>query len=275
MNRHLILTGSSFVAFFLVVAGGIPLHANNTGYNENPWWPTTCTCTSFTGFEFILPGDVTGVTFGNYNSFTNPTKSIAYNSMTNQTTLLFTSSTGATIPLGPGPGSFGPSGSPTPHFGISGNLPGTGGEKLAPVTQGWLYGTSSTVSAPALGATLKSGSSTGPVKYLVEYITASLGGGSTGSWFELPYQGSYSSSFIGSTGSSVTLSSAKYFTTTTQIPLDNLNIVDLPPSSPQFSPIPGIPDGTLLTSGGTIAGPSTPEPAPWTTMVLGIGLVAS
>jgi hypothetical protein len=36
-----------------------------------------------------------------------------------------------------------------------------------------------------------------------------------------------------------------------------------------FQPIPGIPDGTVLDSGSSIAGPSVPESSTWAMLLLG------
>ena len=47
---------------------------------------------------------------------------------------------------------------------------------------------------------------------------------STGEWFELPFQGGYKSSFVGSTGFDVTLSDALFFVSLQRIPLDNLRV---------------------------------------------------
>ena len=271
--RHMLAMISATVCVVAAIGGPARATAPMTAWNFDPAWPTTPPAMGFTGFtdfDVILPGDQTGVATGNYNSFVDPTSTSTYNSMTDQTTITFTSSSMSTIGLGGVSGSFGPSGPPTPHFGFSGDVPGatTGGEMIPPVSMEWSYGTSQTMAVPGLGVDFKSGS-TGVTQYLIEYVTVTFGDLSTGEWFELPFQGGYKSSFVGSTGFDVTLSDAVFFVSPTEIPLDNLNTNDYPPTSPFFQPIPGIPDGTELMSGGSIAGPSVPEPATWVMMVLG------
>jgi hypothetical protein len=153
---------------------------------------------------------------------------------------------------------------------VEGDVPGatTGGEMIPPVVMEWSYGTDQTMAVPGLGVDFRSGS-TGATQYLIEYVTVTFGDLSTGEWFELPFQGGYKSSFVGSTGFDVTLSDALFFVSPTEIPLDNLNTNDYPPTSPMFQPIPGIPDGTVLDSGSSIAGPSVPESSTWAMLLLG------
>ena len=281
MNRAVstLLAASATVVVFGAAASQASAATVETNWNFDPYWPTTCTCSNFTGFEVILPGNQTGTATGNYNSFVNPTTSITYDSGLDQTTIKYFSSTGSTIPLGPTTGAYGPSGSPVPHFGFTGDIPGstTGGEKLPPVSMQWLYTGSGSVGAPGLGINFKSNAAptSSNVKYLIEYVTVTSGGQSTGTWFELPYSGGYKANFTGSTGSTVDLSNAKFFLSPTEIPLDNLNSNDYPPSGSQFKPIPGIPDGTSLAPGASLLGASTPEPATWAMMLLGLAGVGA
>jgi hypothetical protein len=239
-----------------------------TSWNFDPDWPTTAPgagFTGFTGFLVFLPGNQSAIVTGNYNSFVNPQTTITYNSKTNQTVIDFTSSSGAKIALGPTPGQYGPANNPVPHFGFTGNVPGasTGGEKLPPVAMEWIYGSSnSSVKAPVAGVNFKSNGSTGPTKYLIEYVTVTSGGVTSGDWFELPYQGSYKFNFVGS-GGPVTLSNAGFLLSNTEIPLDNLNTQDYPsPGAPgsTFTAQPNL-DGSL--TGGV------PEPSTWAMMSTG------
>ena len=91
---------------------------------------------------------------------------------------------------------------------------------IPPVVMEWSYGTDQTMAVPGLGVDFRSGS-TGATQYLIEYVTVTFGDLSTGEWFELPFQGGYKSSFVGSTGFDVTLSDALFFVSPTEIPLDN------------------------------------------------------
>jgi hypothetical protein len=108
---------------------------------------------------------------------------------------------------------------------VEGDVPGatTGGEMIPPVVMEWSYGTDQTMAVPGLGVDFWSGS-TGATQYLIEYVTVTFGDLSTGEWFELPFQGGYKSSFVGSTGFDVTLSDALFFVSPTEIPLDNLRM---------------------------------------------------
>jgi hypothetical protein len=120
--RHMLAVISATVCAGATIGGpkAAPIVAM-TGWNFEPAWPTTPPVTGFTGFtdfEVILPGDQTAIATANYNSFVDPTSTITYDAKTNQTTITFTSSTMSRIGLGPGPGSFGPSATPTPHFGF-------------------------------------------------------------------------------------------------------------------------------------------------------------
>ena len=88
---------------------------------------------------------------------------------------------------------------------------------------------------------------------------AAIGGGpATEKWFELPYQGSYSLSFLASDGG-VQLSDASYFVSPTQIPLESLNENYYPSTDPQWQPIPSVPTGTTIESGGSLSA-LAPEP---------------
>lgn len=235
-----------------------------TSWNFDPYWPTTCSCSAFTGFQVILPGDQTGIALTYYNSFPDPKATVTFDGT--NTTVLFTSNSGGTIPLGMPGGSYGPSGSPVPHFGLAGDIPGTGGEKLPPLAMQWLYG-SSTVDTPTLGAQLKSGAH-GKTKYLIEYVTVIADPGhASGSWFELPYTGSYQQTFIASPSTPVSLANANFFISPTEIPLDQLNLNEL--SDPRFKPIPQVPDGTGILAGGTVGGSASPEPASWIMLIAG------
>jgi hypothetical protein len=64
--------------------------------------------------------------------------------------------------------------------------------------------------------------------------------------------------FTNSAGDSLSLHNASYFLSPTEIPLDNLNLGGLPSN---FTPIPGIPDGTTIESGGSTPLEVLPEPS--------------
>jgi hypothetical protein len=257
-------------------AGGFP--AVPTSYNFNPAWPTTppvAGFTGFTGFAVFLPGNQVATVSANYNAFKSPAPAaITYDPATKLTEIKWTSTNPSdTIGLGPsGGGPYGPGNSPVPHFGFTGIIPGvtTGGEKLPPVKMEWFYGSNATKQTPTLGVKIKS-TGTGPTKYVIEYVTATSGGLSTGSWFELPYQGSYQLNFIG-TGGPMTISNAGFMLSPTEIPLDQLNQNDLPPPGmpgSTFQSDPNNPDGTMIPNGGI------PEPATWAMMILGVAMVGA
>lgn len=241
-------------------------------WNFNPYWPTTPPLGfpgGFSDFEVVLPGDQTGIATSDFSSFYGPggpgngPVSVTYDPTTNQTLVEFTSSNGSTIPLGPGPGDYGGDNS-VPHFGLSAEVPGdnTGGELIPPLTMGWTFGSSGTLTTPTVGVGMSSTGATGPIQYLIEYVTVTSGAESSGDWFELPYQGSYTFKFIGS-GGPVTLSDAGYFISPTEIPLDNLNLTDEPPTGSPGSPFAPQPflDGPI---------PGIPEPATWVMLLLGV-----
>jgi hypothetical protein len=270
-------------------------------WNFNPYWPTTpppgwTLNPGFTNFEVFLPGDQTAVARTHFNSLYGPSGygsgpvSITYSSMTQQTTIAFnTTPMDPPIGLAPGSGMVGAYGgdNAVPHFGLSAEVPGetTGGELIPPLMMEWSYGSGLTLTVPTVGVGMASTGSTGPVDYLVEYVTVSSGAESSGNWFELPYQGSYTFKFIGS-GGPVTLSDAQYFISPTEIPLGDLNLSDEPPTgSPCLAPSPTSLECLPFTlqpglDGSYPAYPVknetfTPEPATWALLLLGISGVGA
>ncbi|HTX39952.1 MAG TPA: hypothetical protein VME43_33265 [Bryobacteraceae bacterium] len=243
--------------------GGTTVAACATGWNFNP--PTAPAGAN--NFEVILPGDQTGIVTANYNSFMSPTSSVTYDGT--NTTIAFSGSGLA------GTGPYGPGLSPVPHFGFTGVVPGatTGGERLPPVTMEWSVGASTTV-VPGLGIDFISGNA-GVLQFLMVLVDVEpIGGGpATENWFELPYQGSYSLSFLASDGG-VQLSDASYFVSPTQIPLDNLNENYYPSNDPQWQPLPNVPNGTTIPSNGSLFAAAMPEPQSLALLVpalLGLG----
>jgi len=75
-------------------------------------------------------------------------------------------------------------------------------------------------------------------------------------------------SFFNPTNGPITLNVARFFTSDTQIPLDQLNLTDLPPDDPRFKPIPGVPDGLVIPAGGTF-----PIPEPRSVALFGLGIL--
>jgi len=255
-----------------------------TGWNFNPAWPTTPppargdSFEGFTGFEVFLPGDqrnIVDVT-GTYNSFNNPTTIVTYDPVSNQTLVEFTSSTGDRIPLGPGPGNFGPGHLAAPHFGFVAGIPGqdTGGEMLPPVKMQWVSASPPT-EVPGLGVDFRSAATVGTWEYLIEYVNATADGMTTGNWHEFMFRGGAELSFLGSTDVPVTLSLAEYRISSTFIPLDDLNTDDLPPTGPGWTSMALVPDGTVLAPGETLFALSVPEPATWGMMLAGFGLAGA
>ncbi len=255
-------------------------------WNFNPYWPTTPP-PGFTGgpndFEVFLPGDQVDIAATHFSSFyggqpgqpgsgrgNGPVYPPTFDSTTNLTTLEFYTSQYAppgytTIPLNTGMPCACGGDNTVPHFGLSAEVPGdnTGGELIPPLKMEWTWGSSGKLAVPTVGVGMSSTGDTGPISYLIEYVTASSGGESGGNYFELPYQGSYTFRFIGS-GGPVTLSDAGYFISPTEIPLDNLNLSDEPPPGSPGSPFTPQPIWDRPIPGGV------PEPATWVMLLLGV-----
>lgn len=182
-------------------------------------------------FEIVLPGDQTGIVSANYNSFLSPTHTVVFDGT--NTTITFSGSGLASS------GPYGPGNSPVPHFGFSGIVPGatSGGEKIPPVDMHWSVNKAVTP-VPGLGITFFNNAIGSVTRYLLVGIRDEkpdgdgAGNGADGdettNWFELPYQGSYHYSFNATDGAA-DLSGAKFFTSSTEIPLDQLNMDTLPP----------------------------------------------
>jgi hypothetical protein len=134
-------------------------------------------------------------------------------------------------------------------------------------------------SAPAgLSLTNVTGSG-GATKYLISQMSLTGSAGSMTQWDEIPYLSgqNFQMRFSNASGSTDTLSNVRFFTSDTQIPLDQLNTTDLPPSDPRFQPLPGIPDGSTIEPGGTLNSSeflSAPEPTTYTAMAAGFAAMA-
>ena len=118
----------------------------------------------------------------------------------------------------------------------------------------------------------------GPTTNLLLYATAQYQGtanqGNTvGVWEEFLVPADVSAKVLllndDSTQNNLVLSQVGYMLSATEIPLEQLNGTYLPPSS--FTPVPGVPDGTVLTYGAEISA-TVPEPS--TLALLGVGAVA-
>jgi hypothetical protein len=100
------------------------------------------------------------------------------------------------------------------------------------------------------GITLSTPTS-GTTRYLVGFADIWNGVSTTPAWFEVPYTAApYRFSYVG-TGP-VTLSNVGFFTSPTEIPLDQLNTPDLPPTGSSGSPFnPNPYFDSMLNSGGS------------------------
>jgi hypothetical protein len=81
---------------------------------------------------------------------------------------------------------------------------------------------------------------------------------------------------LGTKDGTLDLNSIKFLTSPTMIPLDSLNMTDLPPTSSLFKPVPGIPDGTTVGPGATVTSSliTLPEPGgllPGVGALIGLG----
>jgi len=243
-------------------------------------------------FEVVLPGDQVGIATSNYNSFTNGAYSETYNPGSNTTTLEWYSSTGSAIlPAGQTASgtTFGPGNSPAPHFGFTGIIPGVtqGGEAIPPVQMYYTYGLATVnVLGATVGIAATSGT-TGTLGYAILQVNAAAPGaiavtagqpgelttaqsGQTGvtNWFEIPYQGSLSLSLTANDGD-VDVSDVGLMLSATQIPLDDLSNVFLPTSD--FGSL-GVPDGTLIANGTSLALNTSTVPEPGSLALLLTGL---
>jgi hypothetical protein len=125
----------------------------------------------------------------------------------------------------------------------------------------------------ALPGTGVSDQATGGPDFLVLYTQESLqGGASAGEWYELPFNPTHGEITVGNNESNpITLSNVGYLISSTEIPLDQLNATDLPPSS--FLSLPSL-DGAVIPGGGIINATVVPEPPTLVLCALGsVGLV--
>jgi hypothetical protein len=117
--------------------------------------------------------------------------------------------------------------------------------------------------------------------FVILYSTIELGNGSLANeWSELPVPANQP--FKVGIGNNDNLDGplfafdAKFFLSTTEIPLDDLNSVYEPPTGSQFQPLPGIPDDSPIKPGSSLEslpliappGPAVPEPSTWLAGVL-------
>lgn len=99
----------------------------------------------------------------------------------------------------------------------------------------------------------------GAFHYLIVHLNAFVSGGPTvGEWFELPYHAPVPQLTLTAGQQGISLSDVKFFTSDTQIPLDQLNTTDYPPSGAPFSSLPQY-DGSMINGGGNMT-ITLPEP---------------
>jgi hypothetical protein len=124
---------------------------------------------------------------------------------------------------------------------------------------------------PALNVNVNAVDNGNAPRFAIEFVDATQGGLTVGEWFEEPVNDIWTLSFENDMASGdLTLSDAGFFISPTQIPLDQLNAADLPPTDPRFQPIPGIPDGTVLAPGQASATLAVPEPPSAALLSLGV-----
>ena len=90
--------------------------------------------------------------------------------------------------------------------------------------------------------------SLGSTGYVVFFADITVGGNTTGFWYKSPLITTQSPpllNYTDETAGKITLSDAKFFLSNTQIPLDQLNLTNLPPTDSRFSSLPSSYDPTL------------------------------
>ncbi len=216
-----------------------PARANASGEFCNTWL-SPLTTGGWTSLTLVVIGDISlddaqaSLTAGldpfyAYNPST-ARVSISYNPATGQTTITFT---GGPLPQGytniPGH---------DPHVGIA-NI--TNGGSCALISYQWgKAGPPTTQSGPAVGVENNSGYPASPTGYYILYLQYTQGSPSTagGTWAEIPYIGSLPSWTLvtgkASPSNPVVFNDAGYWTSTTEIPLDELNYGQMNPGSPAF-----------------------------------------
>lgn len=117
-----------------------------------------------------------------------------------------------------------------------------------------------TTNSSNLGISVISRGSGGPVSFFDIFVDITPPGGlAGGQWFELPYYGSatpeFTLNYVGS--GPITLSDAGYFISPTEIPLDNLNFGNDPPTGSLNSPYTPLPSFDSTYNPGQTA--STPD----------------
>ncbi len=113
------------------------------------------------------------------------------------------------------------------------------------------------------------------VRFLIVQLQTNIPGGASGTqWVELPIYGQTPQVQFVAGDSPLSFSSASYFLSPTQIPLDDLNFNDLPPADPRFQPVPGISDGMSLGSQGSFTA-TLPEPGSVSMLLVGGAMCAA
>jgi hypothetical protein len=142
--------------------------------------------------------------------------------------------------------------------------------------------TLATANASPIDVTIPSGT-TGTMNYVIFFADVTIGGNTTGQWFETPMlvdTGTLPQITVTDTSArQVTLSNVGFLLSPTLIPLDNLNYMDYPPpgsAGTQFTPMSGydttLSSGSSITQGNSEAGSpvtleTTPLPATWTLLI--------
>lgn len=251
----LLALGAPLVLAIRPAAGATPAEFTNW-FNPLPAFPSDT-------FTVILKGDQTGV-IPAQNAADTLTNPFAFNLAQTPTVTVSLDAQGNTDIVYRGaaisPGASFPYPNNEPHFGLNNGVqPPTG---FLVLSKTW---SNSGVPAdvqkvPALSFATVPANPAGPTyNFLIFYAQA----GTSGEWFEVPYQPGQIPQVDLSNGTTdpLTLSNVGFLTSPTQIPLDQLNFDTLPPpGSPgsQFTPLPSL-DGMTLAPGSSTT--ALPEPS--------------
>lgn len=231
-----------------------PIRANASGEFCNTWL-SPLTTGGWTSLTIVVIGDISqddiqdslNALLDPFYAYDPSTAKVtaSYNPATGQTTITFTG--------GPLPANFTNVPGHTPHVGIA-NI--TNGGWCSLISYAWgMAGPPTTQSGPAVGVENNNGFPANPTGYYILYLQYTQGSPATagGTWTEIPYSGGLPSWTLvtgkASRSNPVVFNNAGYWTSTTEIPLDQLNYGQMNPGSPAFgNPWVQLPNPPSLTT---------------------------